>query len=99
MYAHECIIMPVIMYCRVSTPTSTQLRSKLGFNLYDITLPSEELVLQSATDDAFGSENMKTQYRVLGYKINIFLMTINLQQKLMKRDKKTEILGKKIVVN
>lgn len=99
MYAQECITIPVIMYCRVSTPTSTQFRSKLGFNLYDITLASEESVLQSATDDAFGRENMKTQYRVLGYKIDLFLMTINLQQKLMKRNKKIEILKKKIVVN
>ena len=32
MYAHECIIILVIMHCRVSTPKSIEFRSKLGFN-------------------------------------------------------------------
>ena len=32
MYAHECIIISVIMHCRVSTPKSIEFRSKLGFN-------------------------------------------------------------------
>ena len=32
MYSHKCIIIPAIIYCRVSTPKSTEFRSKLGFN-------------------------------------------------------------------
>ena len=31
MYAHECIIIPVIMHCGVSTPKSIEFRSKLVF--------------------------------------------------------------------
>ena len=38
MYAHEDIITPTTMHCRVSTPKTIEFRSKLGFNQYDITL-------------------------------------------------------------
>ena len=50
MYAHKCIIIPVIMHCRVSTPKSTEFRSKLGFNQYEITLTIEQSVLKSVMD-------------------------------------------------
>ena len=42
MYAHECIIIPIIMHCRVATPKSIEFRSKLGFNQYDITLTKDQ---------------------------------------------------------
>ena len=58
MFAHECIIIPVIMHCRVSTPKSIEFRSKLGFNQYDITLAKEQSVLKSVMD-AFEGENSK----------------------------------------
>ena len=60
MYAYECIIIPVIMHCRVSTPKSIEFRSKLGFNEYDITLTKEQSVLKSVKD-AFEGENMQTE--------------------------------------
>ena len=41
MYAHECIIIPVIMHCRISAPKSIEFKSKLGFNQYDIILTKE----------------------------------------------------------
>ena len=47
MYAHECIIIPIIMHCRVSTPKPIEFKSKLG---YDITLPKEHSVLKSVMD-------------------------------------------------
>ena len=71
MYAHECIIISVIMHCRVSTPKSTEFRSKLGFNQYDITLTKEQFVLKSVAD-AFEGENMQTQYSALGYRIDLY---------------------------
>ena len=67
MYADECIIIPVIMHCRVSTPKTIEFRSKLGFNQYDITLNKEQSIM-----DAFERENMKSQYSVLGYKIDLY---------------------------
>ena len=36
MYAHEDIIIPTIMHCRVSTPKEIEFRSKLEFNQYNI---------------------------------------------------------------
>ena len=71
MYAHECIIIPIIMHCKVSTPKSTELRSRLGFNQYDITLTKKQLVLKSVMD-AFEGENMRMQYSVLGYRIDLY---------------------------
>ena len=71
MYAYECIIIPVIMHCRVSTPKSIKCRSKLGFNQHDIALATEQLVLKSVMD-AFEGENMQTQHSVLGYRIDLY---------------------------
>ena len=71
MDAHECITIPAIMHCRVSTPKSIEFRSKLGFNQYDITLTKEQSVLKSVMH-AFEGENMQTQYSVLGYRIDLY---------------------------
>ena len=57
MYAHECIIITVIMHCRGSTPKSIEFRSKIGFNQYDITLTKEQSVLKSIMG-TFEGENM-----------------------------------------
>ena len=71
MYAHECIIISVIIHCRISTPKSIEFRSKLGFNRDDITLTKEQSVLKSVID-AFEGENMQTRYSVLGYRIDLY---------------------------
>ena len=71
MYALECIIIPVIMHCRISTSKSIEFRSKLGFDQYGITLTKEQPVLQSVMD-AFEGENMQTEYSVLGYRIDLY---------------------------
>ena len=71
MYAHEDVITPIIMHCRVSTPKTIKFRSKLGFNQYDITLTKEQSVLKSIMD-SFEGENMQTQYSVLGYRIDFY---------------------------
>ena len=63
MYAHECIIIPIIMYCRLSTPKTIEFKSKVGFNQYDITLTKEQSVLKSVMNASEG-ENMQTQYSV-----------------------------------
>ena len=44
-YAHECIIMPIIMHCR--SPAAIEFRSKFGLNQNDITLAKEQSVLKS----------------------------------------------------
>ena len=51
LYAHECIIIPLIMHCRVASLKSTiQFKNRLGFNQYDITFTKEQSVLKSLMD-------------------------------------------------
>ena len=65
MYAHERIIILLIMHCRVATPESIEFRSKLGFNQYDITPTKEQSVLKPVMD-AFDGETMQTQCIAIG---------------------------------
>ena len=61
-YAHEVIIIPVIMHCR--TPESCKFKRSLGFKLHDVINCKEQTVLESIKD-AFGGENMQTQDSLL----------------------------------
>ena len=72
MYAHECIIIPVIMHCRVSTQKTIEFRSKLAFSHYYITLTKEQSLLKSVMD-AFEGEYMQTQNSVLGYRFGLYV--------------------------
>ena len=44
MYAHECILIFVIMHCR--SPTAIECRSKVGFSEYGMTMHKEPSVLK-----------------------------------------------------
>ena len=68
-YAHEGIIIPVIMHCR--TPEPCKCKRSLGFKLHDVINCNEQRVLES-TKNASEGENMQTQYSVLGYKIDLY---------------------------
>ena len=61
----------MIMHCRVSTAETIEFKSKLGFNQYDIALTKEQSIVRSIMN-AFEGEKMQTQYRVLGYKIDLY---------------------------
>ena len=65
------------MHCRVATPKSIKFRSKLGFNQHDITLSKEQSMLKLAMD-TFEGENMKTQYPVLGHRIDLYFLEYKL---------------------
>ena len=56
-YAHEGIIIPVIMHCR--TPESCKFKRGLGFKLHDVINCKKQAVLESIKD-AFEEENMQT---------------------------------------
>ena len=90
MYAQECIIIPIIMHCRVSVPKSIEFRSKLGFNQYDITLTKEQSLLKSAID-AFEGGNMQTQYSVLAYRIDLYFLDYKLAIEVDGKGHKDEI--------
>ena len=42
MHAHEDIIAPLIIHCKVSTLKVIEFRSKLGFKQHDIVLSKEQ---------------------------------------------------------
>ena len=69
MYAHESIIIPVIMLCR--TPESCKFKRSLGFKLHNVINCKEQTMLESIKDP-FEGENMQTQYSVLCYKIDLY---------------------------
>ena len=82
------------MQCRVSTPKSTEFRSKLGFNQYDIALTKEQPVLKSVIG-AFEGENMQTQYTVLEYRIDLYFHDYKLKIEVDEKIIKIEILTMK----
>ena len=73
-YAHEGIIIPVIMHRR--TPESSKFKKSIGFKLHNVINCKEQIVLQSIEDE-FKVENMETQYSVLGYKMVFIFVSIN----------------------
>ena len=75
MYAHEGIIIPLIMYCR--TPESHKFNRSLGFKLHDVINCKEQIVLESIKD-AFYGENMQTKYSASGYKIVLYFLEYKL---------------------
>ena len=50
---------------------SSNLKRNLGFRLHDVINTKEQTVLKSVKD-AFGGEDMQTQYSDLGYRIDLY---------------------------
>ena len=63
------LALKIIMDCR--TDISCNLKRNLGFRLHDVINTKEQTVLESIKN-AFKEEDMQTQYRVLGYRINLY---------------------------
>ena len=53
------------------TGESCSLKRNLGFNLHDVIITKEQIVLRSIKD-AFEGEDMQTQYTVIGYRIDLY---------------------------
>ena len=71
MYTHEGIIMSIIMNCSVSTPKATEFRAELGLKQHDMVLTKEQSMVLKITK-LFSNEKVLLQYRVLGYKIDLY---------------------------
>ena len=71
MYVHEDIAITIIMQSRLSDLETIKFRSDLGFNQISLILKKEQTLLKSIKD-AFEGEDMKTQYIVIGYKIDLY---------------------------
>ena len=74
------LALKIIMDCR--TDELCNLKRNLGFTLHDVINTKEQTIINSIKD-AFEGEDMQTQYTVIGYRIDLYFMNINLQLKLM----------------
>ena len=63
------LALKIIKDCR--TDESCNLKRNLGFRLHDVINTKEQTVINSIKD-AFKGENMKTQYTVFGYRIDLY---------------------------
>ena len=79
MYAHEGVIIPVIMHCR--TPEPCKFKRNLGFKLHDVINCKEQTVLE-LIKEAFEGEDMQTQYTVIGYRIDLYFHEYKLTKEI-----------------
>ena len=71
MYVHEDILIPIIMQSRLSDSKTIKFRSDLGFNQINLILKKEQSVIESIRD-TFKGEDIRIQYTVLGYRIDLY---------------------------
>ena len=71
MYVHEDILIPIIMQSRLSDSKTIKFRTDLGFNQINLILKKEQSVIESIRD-AFKGKDIRIQYTVLGYRIDLY---------------------------
>ena len=71
MYVHEDVLIPIIMQSRLSDSKIIKFRSDLGFNQINLILKKEQSVIESIRD-TFKVEDIRIQYTVLGYRIDLY---------------------------
>ena len=68
-FLHNNLELKIIIDCR--TDKSCSLKKKLGFKLHDVINTNEQTII-NPIKDTFEGENIQTQYRVLGYRIDLY---------------------------
>ena len=83
MYAHECIIVTIIIYCRVAPEKSIEFKNKLGFSHNILTRTKEQSVIIRISK-SFPDIKIIQQYFVLHnkYKIDSYLPDYKLATKI-----------------
>ena len=71
MYVHKDILILIIIQSRLSDPKTINFRSDLGFNQINLILKKEQSVIESIRD-TFKGEDVRIQYTVLGYRIDLY---------------------------
>ena len=71
MQVHEDILIPKTMQSRLSDPKTIKFRTDLGFNQINLILKKEQSVIESIID-TFKGEDIRIQYTVLGYRIDLY---------------------------
>ena len=96
MYTHEDIMVNITMHFRVSTPEATEFKTRLGFNQHDLIMTKEQSVLAKISK-IFANEEILLQHSVLTTKFIYTFLSIDQQQKLMKKGIKKKSNRKKLV--
>ena len=71
MYVREDILIPITMQSRLLDSKKVKFRSDLGFNQINLILKKEQSVIESIRD-TFKGEDIRIQYTVLGYRIDLY---------------------------
>ena len=71
MYVHKDILILIIIQSRLSDPKTINFRSDLGFNQINLILKKEQSVIESIRG-TFKGEDIRIQYTVLGYRIDLY---------------------------
>ena len=101
MNVHEDILIPIIMQSRLSDPKTINYRSDLGFNQINLILKKEQSVIESIRD-TFKGEDVRIQYTVLGYRIDLYFYEHKLAieiDELGRNDRNTDHETKREVKN
>ena len=81
MYVHEDTLIPIIMESRLSDSKTTKFRTDLRFNPINLILKKEQSVIE-LIKDAFKGEDIRIQYTVLGYRIDLYFYEYKLAIKI-----------------
>ena len=81
MYVHEDTLIPIIMQSRLSDSKTTKFRTDLRFNPINLILKKEQSVIE-LIKDAFKGEDIRIQYTVLGYRIDLYFYEYKLAIKI-----------------
>ena len=71
MYVREDILIPITMQSRLLDSKKVKFRSDLGFNQINLILKKEQSVIESIRD-TFKGKDIRIQYTVLGYRIDLY---------------------------
>ena len=71
-YVYKDILIPIIMQSRLSDSKAIKFRTDLGFIQINLILKKEQSVIKSMID-AFKGEDIRIQYTVLGYRIDLYV--------------------------
>ena len=85
MYVHEDILIPIIIQSRLSGWKAIKFRSDLGFNQINMLLKKEQPLIESIRD-IFKGEDIRIQYTVLSYRVNLYFYKHKLAIKIDQLD-------------
>ena len=81
MYVHEDILIPILMQSRLSGSKTIKCRFDVGFSQINLILKKEQSVIESIRDTVKW-EDIKIQYSVLSYEIDLYFYEHKLEMQV-----------------